>query len=132
VRGVGGVKHSTGNRTKAEAARRERMIALGCVACRVQFGVVDQPAEEHHIVVGNRRLGHGYSLPLCAGHHRGVWPDFEALGTNLVEPPVSIASGVPLFEEAYGTQRELWEMTQDDLGLPKDWPESKIVPRVVA
>jgi hypothetical protein len=126
------VKHSTGNQTKAEAARISRMLALGCIACRVQFGIKDQPAEVQHIVSGNRRMGHWYTIPLCPGHHRGVWPDFEALGTNLVEPPVSIASGVPLFEEAYGTQRELWEMVQDLLNLPKNWPESKIVPRVVA
>lgn len=125
------MNHSTGKPTVAEAARIYRMLEMGCIACRIQFGI-KITAEVHHIVEGNRRLGHWFTLPLCPGHHRGVWPDFEVLGTDLVRPPVSLADGSKRFEAEYGTERELWERVQRELQLAVIWPVSKIVPRVVA
>ena len=41
----------------------------GCVAC-LQDGH-QSPASVHHIVQGNRRLGHLFTLPLCFLHHQG-------------------------------------------------------------
>lgn len=125
------MKTSTGIPTKAEAARIERMLALGCICCREQFGI-HQPAEVHHIVQGNKRLGHWYTLPLCPGHHRGVWPDFDALKTWVVDPPVSIASGRKAFVAAYGSEMYLWALVQHQLDLSIDYPTSKIVPRKTA
>lgn len=122
------MKTSTGAPTKAEAERIKRMLALGCIVCMEQFGVV-QPAECHHIVRGNRRLGHWYTLPLCCGHHRGYWPDLDAIKAYVVDPPVSIASGTKAFAAAYGSEMYLWALVQYQLDLPGDAPSSKIVPR---
>ena len=51
---------------------REWMAAAaesGCAAC-LQDGS-ESPASIHHIVEGNRRIGHLFSLPLCYLHHQG-------------------------------------------------------------
>lgn len=126
------MRTSTGTQTKAEKARIDRMLALGCICCMEQFGI-QQPAECHHIVSGNKRLGHLYTLPLCPGHHRGYWPDFDALKVHgIIEPPVSIASGRKLFDEKYGSEEYLWALVQERLGLPVITPKTKIVARASA
>jgi RecA-dependent nuclease len=113
---------------KLEQLRVDRMMQLGCVCC----AWLDLPyiAQEcHHIVEGNRRLGHWFTLPLCRGHHQGDWT-FEQ---KLVIPPaklVAVCSGSKAFEAAYPSQRELWEMVQARLHL--SWPVSKVIPRRVA
>lgn len=111
--------------TKEEAERTRRMLLLGCICCG-QFGIY-RHAENHHIVEGNKRVGHWYTLPLCAGHHRGEWIPGEYYGKR-----VALSDGSKLFTEAFGTQRQLWKKTQDNLQLPYVWPASKIVPRRVA
>lgn len=55
--------------TKMEREWMSRIADLGCVACR-QDGI-ESPASVHHIVQGNRRLGHLFTLPLCPLHHQG-------------------------------------------------------------
>lgn len=46
-----------------------RIADMGCIACK-QDGH-QSPASVHHIVQGNRRLGHLFTLPLCEMHHKG-------------------------------------------------------------
>ena len=110
--------------TKAEKQRIERMMTLGCVCC-AQFGGWLYP-ECHHVVEGNKRLGHWYTLPICKGHHRGAWTGLEH------GPRVALSDGSKRFEATFGTERELWKKVQDKLGLPYVWPVSKILPRRVA
>ena len=55
--------------TKAEREWMDRAREYGCVAC-LQDGH-QSPASVHHIVQGNRRLGHLFTLPLCEMHHQG-------------------------------------------------------------
>lgn len=55
--------------TKLERDWMARIADLGCVACE-QDGI-SSPASVHHIVQGNRRLGHLFTLPLCYLHHQG-------------------------------------------------------------
>lgn len=106
--------------TRKEMARIERMKLHGCVIC-------GGPGEVHHIVEANKRLGHWYSFMLCAGHHRGQWdPNFE------YSKRVALSDGSKLFVEAFGSEKSLWEATQRRLGLPCNWPESKIVPRRIS
>src|SRR5690606_28348005 len=88
-------------------------------------------AECHHIVEGNRRLGHWFTLPLCPGHHRGAWrphqrQHYAELGLSL---PPSISSGSKRFERHYGSEKELFMRVQARLELPLNWPTSKIYPR---
>lgn len=110
--------------TKAERERIERMKMLGCICCYM-FGLWVHP-EVHHIVVGNKRLGHWYTIPLCPGHHRGAW------GVLYAGQRIALSDGSKRFTEAFGTERELWKKVQDKLGLPYVWPSSKVLPRAVA
>ena len=66
------MKHSTGNPTKAEAARFRKLKALGCVACDIDKTEQDQCEPDiHHMLSGNRRIGHHATVPLCYWHHKG-------------------------------------------------------------
>ena len=55
---------------KIEREWIDRLQSLGCVACEID-GIDDTPGEIHHIISGNRRLGHLFTLLLCPPHHRG-------------------------------------------------------------
>ncbi len=123
------MKHSTGKPTRYEAERIAAILRLGCVAC-AQLGLPNVASDVHHIVEGNRRLGHWYTLPLCPGHHRKVWT-LEQMEVIPVDIRVSIADGTKAFEAIYGTEREMWSKVQHRLKLPTVWPSSKIVPRSV-
>lgn len=54
---------------KAEREWMDRARDYGCLAC-LQDGH-QTSASIHHIVHGNRRLGHLFTLPLCELHHKG-------------------------------------------------------------
>jgi hypothetical protein len=112
--------------TKAEAARIDRMLRLGCAACAELH--LWNTAEVHHILEGNRRLGHWYTLPLCSGHHRNVYlpEQFEAIPA---EKRVSIAHGRKEFVRQFPDERTLWLKVQKALKLSAAWPESKIARR---
>lgn len=55
--------------TKLESDWMTRAADYGCIACRKDGH--QSPASVHHIVQGNRRLGHLFTLPLCFLHHQG-------------------------------------------------------------
>jgi hypothetical protein len=55
--------------TKAEREWMDCIAELGCIACRKDGE--QSPASVHHIIQGNRRLGHLFTLPLCYQHHQG-------------------------------------------------------------
>lgn len=82
--------------TKAERQHMARVAEMGCIACR-KDGHPDTPASVHHIVQGNRRLGHMYTLPLCYAHHQGG---------GLAGVP-SVHQAKRPFERRYGTELEL-------------------------
>lgn len=109
-------------RATAEETRRiNRMKAeIGCVCCLLRTGVQNYHAEVHHIVQGNKRLGHWYTLPLCRSHHRirGVGGIFT-----------SIADGSKAFKRIHGTELDLWLKVQHMLGLPDELPTTKVLPR---
>lgn len=121
------MNHSTRAPTRYEAERIEAMKKLGCVACAV-LGIPYVQIEVHHLLDGGVRMGHWFTIPLCAGHHRGL---FTALQRDLLEEKqqVAISDGRKLFRAVYGTERQLWERVQTRLKLPKVWPVSKILPR---
>jgi hypothetical protein len=103
---------------------------LGCIAC-AQLGIPNPSRTQiHHILEGNRRLGHNFSIPLCAQHHEGFAWD-ELWGIIPLQLQVSIADGRKAFSKVYGTERELWEKCQDRLHLSKEWVKTKVNLRVV-
>lgn len=56
--------------TAAEAAWMDAAQAFGCIVCWLHFQA-KTPAEIHHLKQGDRRMGHLFSIGLCADHHRG-------------------------------------------------------------
>lgn len=105
------MKHSTGKPTKTEAARFDRMKELGlCVACYQRGERRFQPIDIHHLLSGNRRIGHMATVSLCGWHHRGIppfgWGDAEALA----DLGPSLANGSKPFRATFGTDAELLEI----------------------
>ena len=88
--------------TKADRRRFDALHELGCIACRVNGVVTITTVEIHHLVEGNKRLGHSFTIPLCAWHHRG---DAENAMEMLKGP--SLARNKRAFAKEYGTEREL-------------------------
>lgn len=117
-------------RATAEEKRRiEAMLQLGCSACAWLEIVNGYYTQCHHIVQGGKRLGHLYTIPLCCGHHQGIWLT-ELIELIPEDKRVSIADGRKAFTRVYPTEREFWTRVQVRLGLPVYWPASKRVPRL--
>lgn len=90
---------------KHEREWMDRIADYGCIACRLDGNF--RPAAVHHIVDGNRRMGHLFTLPLCdPGHHQNGQP----LGL------VSVHPWKARFEQRYGTQLELLAKLKVELG----------------
>lgn len=88
------------------AAEREWMAAvaqIGCIVCHLQNrGYV--PCAVHHIVEGQRRLGHMFTIGLCdPGHHQNS-PDPEQISRHPYRAR---------FTAAYGSEYDLLKITQD-------------------
>lgn len=110
--------------TAHETRRINRMKAeIGCICCLLRTGVQNYHCEVHHIVRGNKRLGHWYTLPLCRSHHRirGVGGIFT-----------SIADGSKAFTRVHGTELDLWLKVQHMLELSDELPPTKVLARRVA
>jgi hypothetical protein len=85
--------------TKAEKAHHDSVAALGCIACRID-GIFNTHVSIHH-VEGRTKPGCEMKvLALCGPHHQ----------TGGKEAP-AIHPWKRRFEQKYGTQEELMEMT---------------------
>lgn len=125
------MRHSTTTPTKAEGERIRRIVNMGCIITWRRRRVFS-PCEVHHIVEGNRRLGHMYSLPLNVWYHRGICDAGMSPRDMIKLYGHSIIHGSKLFERDHGTERRLWEIVQRLLKLDRTWPGSKILPRRIA
>lgn len=106
------MKHSTGAPTKAERERFAALRELGCICCRMR-GLRHWPVEIHHLLSGNRRRGHKFTIPLCDFHHRGQWSlvakrhqAAQAKDMRELFGP-SLAHGSKPFRAAFGSDDEL-------------------------
>lgn len=77
---------------------------FGCIACKQDGN--ETPAAVHHIVQGNRRLGHLFTLPLCQEHHQGD-------GRQV--PSVHFAKRT--FSQRYGSELDLLAELKVALGV---------------
>jgi hypothetical protein len=85
------------------------ILGFGCVACFLD-GERDMPAALHHLVDGNRRIGHRFSLPLCdPGHHQNG----GHRGLISLHPGRN-----PEFIAHYGTELSLLRRLERVLGVP--------------
>lgn len=112
------MKHSTGKPTKAEAARMAALKTLGCMACRQRKYRLEAVGgfEVHHLLSGNRRRGHLFTVPLCVWHHRGQHgPLWTAKFSEEMLGP-SLARTSKKFRAAFGTDDELLAATNKLLG----------------
>lgn len=100
-----GIKARPGKRapTVAERAWMDAIVRYGCIACWID-GSGLRPAAVHHIVEGNRRLGHLFTLPLCdPGHHQN--------GAQF--GMISRHPWKARFEKQYGAEMDLLRELQD-------------------
>jgi hypothetical protein len=103
-------KPGKGAPTVEEKRWLDAIVEHGCVCCWLD-GSPGRCASVavHHIVVGGRRLGHLYALPLGdPGHHQGGQP----LGM------VSRHPNKAAFEKKYGSEQSLLNGLQRKLGFP--------------
>jgi len=93
-------------RATAEERRHMALVAsLGCVACRSENGAIAF-AEIHHIRDGagaGQRSAHTDVIPLCPKHHR-----IGGFG-------VAFHAGPKIWQEIYGTERELLEQVKREI-----------------
>lgn len=123
------MKHSTTKPTKAQQTRLDAIHGLPCCACRLEEEFARKrgetpmaqpfPTEAHHLVdKGTRKLsgGHDATIPLEAWHHRGICIDYLTARemTELYGP--SLARNKKAFIAQYGSERELLEQTDAELG----------------
>jgi hypothetical protein len=98
------------NWTRAEAERRDVIIALGCVACRLE-GRGHEPTQIHHLTTtglhGGARRGHYATVGLCPWHHQGQRPDGLTRADMEAERGPSLALQPRAFREKYGRDDEL-------------------------
>lgn len=107
---------STGKPTRAQRLRFRALQELGCIAC-IKEGLGYRAPEIHHIVEGHRRLGHDFTLPLCAHHHRGVpFDDLMSLSEMAFFYGPSLGLSKKRFVETYGTERQLLEAVNERIG----------------
>ena len=93
---------------KADKLKMQKMVEFGCVVCRWYEGVEDlPPCNIHHI---RDKTGLGMKdeemIPLCHYHHQG------RMGIHTI--------GKKIWEERYGTQRELHERMKEELNFDID------------
>lgn len=87
--------------TKEEKEWMASIVRLGCVVCRLR-GLGESPADCHHLLSGGRRMGHLFTIPLCAIHHR-----------RGSKGHISRDQCLRRFEAEYGTEQQLLERTRE-------------------
>ncbi len=116
------MKHSTKKPNKAEAARMDKMKEMGvCLACRkvgvsnpfigydMDSGRGGSLIEIHHLLSGNKRRGHMFTISLCPWHHRGKMPPLSVPETLawLTAASVPLSHGSKPFHAMFGSDDDL-------------------------
>ena len=98
------------NPTKQEKEYWDRIASLGCICCRID-GRFNPLVSIHHIEGRTKKGCHRKVLALCAGHHQD--------GTGNDRTMIAVHPWKARFEDRYGTQEQLMEMTNHLLGEDK-------------
>jgi hypothetical protein len=103
--------------TPADRERFGQIKSMRCIACQVMrhFGCCG-PTEAHHLLSGNKRIGHHATVPLGAYHHRAEpLPGFTVREMEASFGP-SLKLSSKLFRERFGDDQELLRLTNEKLG----------------
>lgn len=95
---------------KAERERMARLKDLRCVACRANNHFFWSVTECHHLLSGNKRRGHAFTIPLCPWHHRGDVGEFNVKTLEAILGP-SLARSSKAFRARYGDDDTLLAAT---------------------
>jgi hypothetical protein len=111
-------RRSTGNPTKAERARMDAIKEGPCLCCRMR-GLPSFCPEIHHLLSGNKRRGHRFTIGTCAWHHRGVVPAGLTRARMQETHGPSLAHGSKPFHAAFGSDDELLALQDRLLAIPE-------------
>lgn len=94
--------------TAADRKRFEAIKSMPCVACQIRgLRGVCGATEAHHLLSGNRRIGHEATIPLGSWHHRGVrFPGWSIAKMEAAFGP-SLALSSKRFRGEFGSDDEL-------------------------
>ena len=103
-------------RNKAEQRRFDAMKEMGvCIACYLRGAKGYNHIEIHHLLSGNKRIGHMATVSLCVWHHRGLH-HWGSQGARDVLGP-SLAHGSKPFRAEFGSDAELLAIQNEMLGV---------------
>lgn len=90
----------------SKAQRYQAITDIGCLVCRLFYGVYTRPAIHHLVGLKYRSLGKKskdeHSIGLCPCHHQYGSIDHPAIHSHPAE-----------FEKRFGTQEELLNITNE-------------------
>ena len=103
--------------TPEEQAHMDAVRELGCIACDID-GAWSPTPEIHHVKrrPDGQKYGYGQKaphyrvLPLCEGHHRGMWDTTKQ----------AFHKNPDAFEARYGNENELLALIDAKLGKPSN------------
>lgn len=99
--------------TICDKKRFSLLPQVGCICCK-SYGIHNEWVQIHHIIDGNKRMGHQFTIPLCYWHHEGVPP--EGLTKQETQDKVGPSlKSKKLFNEVFGSEILLLEYTNDFL-----------------
>lgn len=114
------MKHSTPSPSQADIERFELLRVIGCIACYIDglHGISCGRSEVHHLLSGNRRRGHRFTIPLGAWHHRGVTDRLTRAEMTAIFGP-SLANGSKPFRARYGSDDMMLSIADDRIGVER-------------
>ena len=117
---------------KAEKSRMERLAAMPCMACVIELELcrkarkLGEPiplirhcglTEVHHLLSGNKRRGHAFTVPLGSWHHRaalvGAYAHLVTRSEMAEFCGPSLAMNSKAFRARYGTDDQLLARTNE-------------------
>ena len=101
-----------------ERERRNRCVAIGCVACLLDGNGYCGPVEYHHFIVAGERAGHFYGVALGKWHHQGDSVGYLTRNEMEVRFGPSLKHNARGFHARYGTDQELLDHTNRIIGAP--------------
>lgn len=108
------MKHSTGTPTKIEAKRMDTIKDIAICMCCQQRKLLASAVEVHHLLSGNKRMGHMFTVGLCVWHHRGI-PMYGYTRRQMREIyGDSLAEGSKIFRAQFGSDMDLLAI-QDEM-----------------